>query len=104
MDDPEPGPLADGAYPAVCRATVEALSVVSVQDRALAALADTRSMVRATRGDERDHRRLVALADDAQRPVAPVEAEILDVGGTGLADPESVEAQEGTARAAWSWS
>jgi len=45
--------------------------------------------------NERDHCRLVALADDAQGPVASVEAEVLDIGGTGLADSESVEAQEG---------
>ena len=40
MDETEPGPLANGAYPAVRGATIEALSVVSVQDRPFRAISD----------------------------------------------------------------
>ena len=83
----EPGLLADGADPAVRRATVEALAVVAVQDRALAALSDGQVDGAGHPGHQGDHGRLVALADDAQRPVAPVKAQVLGVGGTGLADP-----------------
>ena len=36
-----------------------------------------------------------ALADDAQRAMSPVEAQILGVGGAGLAHPQSVEAEKG---------
>jgi hypothetical protein len=46
-------------------------------------------------GDQRDHCRLVPLPDDAQRSMAPVKAEILGIGGTGLAHPKSVRAQQG---------
>jgi hypothetical protein len=38
---------------------------------------------------ERDGRRLVALADDPQRPMAPLEPEVLDVGGACLAHPQA---------------
>ncbi len=94
MDDPEPGPLADGADPAMRRAPVEALAVVAVQDRALGALAEGQVDGAGHPWDKGYHRRLIALADDAQRPMAPVEAEVLGVGGAGLAHPQPVEAQE----------
>ena len=40
MDDPEAGPLPDGADPAMCGAPVEPLPVVAMQDRSLAPLAE----------------------------------------------------------------
>jgi hypothetical protein len=40
MDDLEAGPLADGADPAMCGATVEPLAIMAVQDRPLASLAE----------------------------------------------------------------
>ena len=95
MDDPEAGPLADGADPAVCGAPVESLTVVAVQDRPLASLAEGEVDGPGHPWDQRDHGRLVALPDDAQGPMAPVEAEVLGVGGTGLAHPQAVEAEQG---------
>ena len=41
MDDPEAGPLADGADPAMCGATVEPLAVMAVQDRPFTSLAES---------------------------------------------------------------
>jgi hypothetical protein len=40
--------------------------------------------------DERDHRRLVALANDVQRAMTALETEILDVGSACLRGPEPV--------------
>ena len=95
MDDPKTGPLADGANPAVCRPPVESLAVVAVQDRALASLSESEVDGPSHPRNERYHGRLVAFPDDVQRPMAPVEAEVLSVGGTGLAHTQSVEAQQG---------
>ena len=53
-----------------------------------------RSIVRAVLGTRGNDRRLVALADDAQRPVAPLEAEVLDVGRARFADPQAVQSEE----------
>ena len=50
MDDPKSGSLTDGTHPAVCRAPVEPLAVVAVQDRALAAITDGQVNGSATRG------------------------------------------------------
>ena len=90
MDDPEAGPPTNGADPAVRRAPVESLTVLAVQDRALTSLPEGKVDGPGHPGNERYHSRLVALPDDAQRPMAPVEAEVLGVGGTGLAHPQSV--------------
>jgi hypothetical protein len=43
---------------------------------------------------QRDQGGLVALADDAQGPMAPLESEVLDVGRARLTDPQAVEVQE----------
>ena len=73
---------------------IEAVSVAAHQDRAFVAFAD-RQVDRACRaGHERDHRGLVALADDPQRAVAALEAEVLDVGGARFCDPQSVETEQ----------
>ena len=94
MDHSEPGLFADGADPAVGRASVESLTVVAVQDRTLAALAEHEVDGAGYPWDEGDHRGLVALADDAERPVTTVEAQVLRVGRTGLAHPKPVQAEE----------
>jgi hypothetical protein len=91
MDNPEAGPLADGADPTVCGASVESLTVVAVQDRPFASFAEGDGPGHS--GDQGNHGRLVALADDAQGAMAPVEAEVLGIGGTGLAHPKPVETQ-----------
>jgi hypothetical protein len=84
MDDSQPGPLANGADPAVGCTPVESFAVVAMQDRALAALTEHEVDCASHSWDEWDHRRLVALADDVQRPMASVEAQILRVGGACL--------------------
>ncbi len=64
VDDPEAGPLADGADPAVPRAPVQSLAVAAVPDRPLGSLSESK-VDRA--GGSRylgDHGRLVALPDD----------------------------------------
>ncbi len=94
MDDSQPGPLADTAYPAMCRATVEALAVPTVQDRALAALAEHEVDRAGHPWHEGNDRRLVAFADDAQCSMASIKAEIFRVGRTGLAHSESIQAEE----------
>ena len=94
MDDPEAGSLADGAHPAVCGASVESLTIVAMQDRSLASLAQGKFDRPGHSGDQRGHGRLVALPDGAQGAMASVEAEVLGVGRTGLAHPQTVEAQQ----------
>ena len=94
MDDSEPGPLADGADPAMCRATVQAVTVVAVEDRTLAALAEHEVDGAGHPWDEGDHGGLVALADDAQCPVPPIEAQVPRIGGTSFAHPKPVQAEE----------
>ncbi len=74
VDDPEAGPLADGADPAVRRASVEPLTVVAMQDRSLASLAEGKVDRPGHPGDQGNHGRLVALPDDAQRPMPPPKA------------------------------
>lgn len=95
VDDPEAGPPPDGTDPTVCRAPVESLAVVAMQNRALASLSEGEVDGPGNPRHQRDHGRLVPLPDDAQRPMAPVEAEVLGVGGTGLAHSQSVEAKQG---------
>ena len=72
MDDPETRSLADGANPAVCRTTVQAAAVPPAQDRTFASLANGEVDGSSRAGEERDDRRLVALADDAERPIRPL--------------------------------
>jgi hypothetical protein len=78
----------------MCRATVEALAVPAVQDRALAALAEHEVDRAGHPWHEGNDRRLVAFADDAQCSMASIKAEIFRVGRTGLAHSESIQAEE----------
>jgi hypothetical protein len=64
----------------VCGAAVEALAVASQQDRALAAFIDSEIDRATCSWYERDHCWLVALADDPQRSMAAIEADVFDVG------------------------
>ncbi len=43
---------------------------------------------------ERDRGGLVALAEDAERAMPPLEAEVLDVGSARFGDPESVQPEQ----------
>ena len=96
VDDPEAGALSYGADPAMCGAPVEALPVVAVQDRSFASLAEGQVDGPCYPRYQGYHGRLVVLPDDAKSAMAPVEAEVLGVGGTGLTHAESIEAQEGS--------
>jgi len=87
MDLAEAGALGDRANPAVGGAPVEAAAVVAEQDRPGRPLADGQVDGARRPRHERDHGRLVALADDAQGAVASLEAEVLDVGPARLAHP-----------------
>jgi hypothetical protein len=80
VDCADAGPLGDRAHPAVGGAPVEAAAVVAGQDRPRRPLADGQVDGPGRPGHQRDHGGLVALADDAQGPVASLEAEVLDVG------------------------
>ena len=95
MDDTEAGPLPDGADLAVCCTAVEALAVVAMPDRPLAALSDRQVDRPGDARDQRDHSGFVPLADDAERAVTPLKAKVLGVGCTGFAHPQAVEAEEG---------
>jgi hypothetical protein len=90
----EAGTLADRAHPAVCGAPVESLAVLSAQDRALVAFADGEVDRACCPRNQWDRGRLAALTEDLEGAVASLEAEILDIGGAGLADPQTVEAKQ----------
>jgi hypothetical protein len=78
----------------VCGAAIEALPVCSKQDRAGLAFPDGKVDGSGRSGNERDGGGLVALPDDPQDAVTPLEGEVFDVGGARLADSKSVEAEE----------
>ena len=59
-------------------------------------MAFTDGQVDRSRGawDKRDGGGLVALAHDPQRAMAALDAEVLNVGGTSLADTKSIQAEQ----------
>ena len=75
-------------------APVKTAAVVAEQDRTRCPLADGQVDGAGRPRHQRDHGGLVALADDAQDAVAPLEAKVLDVGQARLTHPQAVEAQE----------
>jgi hypothetical protein len=97
----EPGTLADRADPPVGRAPVEAVAVTASQDRPLVAISDGQVDRPSGPRYERHGGGLVALAHDPQRAMAALDAEVLDVGGAGLADTQPFSPSS-TASAAWS--
>src|SRR5919106_1622499 len=94
VDSAEPGALSDRAGPAMRGSPVKALTVTAPQDRSLVALTDRQVDRPGGPGDERYGGRFVALAHDPQGAVAALKGEVLDVGGTGLADTEPVQAEQ----------
>lgn len=84
-------PLADRSDPAVGGAPVEALTVVAQQDGTFFLLADREIDSPSGARHQRDKSRFVALAYDPKHPVSSFEGHILDVGLTGLADPQAVQ-------------
>ena len=87
----EPGLLADRVNPALRGAGVKATAAGASQERAFAAFANRQVEDAAGPGDQRDGRRLVAFADDAQGPVPAFQPEVFDVGSAGLADTQAVQ-------------
>jgi hypothetical protein len=82
-----------------CRAVpVQAPAVRPHEHRPLAALADSQVDRPGGPGGERDGDDLAALAGDDQRPVPPLQAQLLDVRAGGLGDPQPVQGQEGDQR------
>ncbi len=75
-------------------AAVEALAVVAADDCAFVAFTDGEVDRSCRPRHQRDHRRLVALAEDAQGAVPSLEAEIFDVGAARLRDAQAVEPEK----------
>ena len=94
MDRFESGPFGDGADPAVRRPPVEALAVTTPDNRTGGPVADGQVDGPGRPRHEQDDGGLVSLPDDPKRPVAAFEAQVLDVGGAGLAHPQAVEPEE----------
>jgi hypothetical protein len=90
---PEPRALADRADPPVGGSPVEALAVTAPQDRSVVAFTDCEVDRACCPGYEGHGGGLVALAHDPKRAMASLDAEVLDVGGTGLADTQPVQAE-----------
>ena len=89
-----PALAADCPHPPVGGARVETGAVVAQQDRSLDPFADRQIERAGGAWDERDPGGPVALADDLQGAVAAFEAEVLDVGAAGFADPQPVQAEQ----------
>ena len=94
MHSAEPGPLRNGTHPPVGGAPLESLPIAASKDGAFVAFAD--GEVDGPRGarDERNDGGLVALAEYPEGAVSSLEAEILDVRGACLANPETVEPEQ----------
>jgi hypothetical protein len=75
-------------------APVETVAIAAPQDRTLVALTDGQIDRPCGSGYERHGGRLVALAHDPQGAVAALDTEVLDVGGTGLADTQPVQTEQ----------
>jgi len=75
-------------------APVEALAVTAPQDRPVVALTDGQVDRACSPGYERHGGGLVALAHDPQRAMATLDAEVLDVGRTGLADAQPIQPEQ----------
>ena len=94
VHDGEPGAVTDRTDPAMRGAAIKTLPVTTLQDRSLAALADGQVDRSGRPRDEWDRRGLVSFADDAQRPMSPLEPEILDVGGARFAHAQTIETEQ----------
>ena len=91
---PSPGSCGDRADPPVGGPAVKPAAIMAQQDRPSGTLSDCQVDRPGGPGHQGDDRRLVALADDAQCSVTPLQAEVLDVGGARLADPQAVQPKE----------
>ena len=64
------------------------------EDRARRSLADVEINCPGGAGSQGDGHVLAALSHDLERPVSPLEVEVVDVGAQGLGDPQPVEGQQ----------
>ena len=94
VDVSETGPLADCSDPAMRRPSVKPLAIMAEQDRAVAPFADREVHGACGPGHERDYGWLAALAEDPQRPMSTIEAEISDFGVARLAHPQAVQSEQ----------
>ncbi len=94
VDDPEPGPLANGADPTMGSTAIQAMTVLSTEDRSFGALPDDQVESPGCSWDERYDRRLAAFAHNPQSTVSAIDGEVLDVGPAGFAHPEAVESEQ----------
>ena len=94
VDVAEPGPPSDGADPPVGGAPVQALARGTAQDRSFRPLTHGQVDHPCGSGNVGDHRGLGALAHDPKGPVPTLQAQVLDVGTTGLADPQAVQSEQ----------
>ena len=87
VDVTEACAFADRSDPPVRGTPVESGAVTTRQDWSITPFTDGQVNGPGGTRDERDHRRLVALTDDPQRPVTSVKAKIIDVRVACFADP-----------------
>ena len=86
----EAGSFADRLHPPVGGAAVEALTIVADQDRSLTPFTDRKVDGSSGAWHERDHCRLVALAENPEGAVAAVAAEVANIRLARLAHPQPV--------------
>jgi len=89
-----PGSLGGRTDPTVGGTPVKPAAVVAEQDRTSGTFAGRQVDRPGCPRHQGNDRRLVALADDAQCQVTPLEAEVLDVGRPRLADPQAVQSEK----------
>lgn len=94
MHESDPCPFANRADPAVGGTPVEALTVVTDQNRPFSPFTDGEVDGSGGASHQRDQGRLVALANDPLHPMAALESHVLDVGFAGFADFKSVQAEQ----------
>ena len=70
---------------------VEALAIVTQEDRSVSPFTDGEVDRSGRTRDQRNEGGFVALAHDPQHPVAPFEGHVLDVGVAGFAHPQAVQ-------------
>jgi hypothetical protein len=88
------GPSGDAAHDPSRRVAVDPTVVGSDEDRSLAAFTDREINGPRRAGRQRDGHDLATLAQDRERAVAALQAEVLDIGADGFGDPQPVEREQ----------
>jgi hypothetical protein len=94
MSGADAGVTGDRPHPTVRGAPIEPLPVTATQDRTLGTFPHGEIDGARRPRDQRDHGRLVALAEDPEGAVTALEPEVLDVGPTRLTHAQPVETQQ----------